>query len=274
MMLLYYYFRIMTIFLYFVPFEVIDFISMIVGNIIFLSNNWRVKSISDNLKRIGIENFDVKKVFINMTRNHLDLLKFYYMNKNYLLKLTDFSEVSLKEIQNDKYVLVTAHYGNWELGGMIFGFLVEKSVTVAEFEGVGEKRYEILKRFRGRTGMKVLPLDDLSTGAKIEELIQKGYIPVLLFDRDINKTGSLSDFGKSKVYIPKGPFYFSKKYSRKILFAVIYYEKNERFRYKVKSYEIERDENLRKYANNGLNKLYEVIENKPEEWFAFSMRWE
>lgn len=273
-MFLYYYFRIMSVFLFFVPFEVIDLISLVIGNIIFLSKNWRVKSISDNLIRIGIENFDVKEVFINMTRNHLDLLKFYYTDKNYLFQITDCSEVDLEEIQKGKYILVTAHYGNWELAGMLFGFLVKKSVTVAELEGVGEKRYEILKRFRGRTGMKVLPLEETSTGALLEDHIQKGYIPVLLFDRDINKSGSLSEFGKAKVFIPKGPFYFSKKYSRKILLGVFFYEKNKRYRYKIRASEIERDENLRRYSNNGLNALYKVIENKPEEWFAFSMRWE
>lgn len=273
-MITYYYFRVMSIFLYFVPYEVIDFFSFVIGNLIYFSNNWRVESIKKNLNRIGIFDFNLKEIFVNMVRNHFDLLKSYYLKQEYLLKITDLSNVDLVRLKNDKYILITAHYGNWELAGIIFGYLVKNTVSVAELKGVGEKRYKALLRFRNLTGMKIFPLEDPKTIIKLEEHLQKGYIPVLLFDRDITKTGTLCDFGNSKVFIPKGPFYFGKKFSKDIMFGTFFYIKNRRYRYFALIKEVERDENLKRYAENGLKVLFDVIKRKPEEWFAFSMRWE
>ncbi len=274
MMLVYYYFRIMSLFLYFIPFEIIDFISFFVGNLIYISNNWRIKSIRENLLKIGITDFNLRKIFINMVRNHLDLLKFYFDKRKKLLQITDLENVDLERLKKDKYILLTAHYGNWELAGAFFGSLVKKTVSVAEFKGVGDIRYKTLLKFRSRTGMRILPLEELSTVFEIEKYIEKGYITVLLFDRDINDTGMLCEIDGVKLYIPKGPFYFSKKFDLDILLGVFFYVKNKKYRYSVKLVKIDRVENLKKYAENGLKELKKIIQGNPEEWFAFLVRWE
>ena len=271
---MYLYFKLMTVIMPFISFTVIDFISEIIGMMIYLSNNWRIKAIDDNLKAIGAKNYKTEKIFVNMVKNHFELLKMYRMTKNELNRLTEVTQSGdIRKHDKDSFIL-TGHCGNWDAAPQLVFASGMKSCTIAEYKNVGKEMYKILEMFRGRRGMLVFPLEDISTPIKLRDSYKDGYTPFLVIDRDITKTGVSVKVGSRNLKIPKGPFFFAKKFNSKIVTGAFFRNKSERFRFKIVLDEIGRIESVEEGAQKSIDSLFEIIKTEPEQWFAFDLNWE
>jgi len=127
---------------------------------------------------------------------------------------------------------------------------------------------------RGKTGMKVLRLEDKFVAVKMERYIKKGYSPVLLIDRDITDSGLSLKFGIANASVPKGAYYFSKRYGIPILIASYVRIKNPRYRYKVICAIENPVQNRKEASESVISKFIEIVKQYPNEWTAFDMRWE
>jgi KDO2-lipid IV(A) lauroyltransferase len=83
-------------------------------------------------------------------------------------------------------VVISAHYGNFELGGYLMGLFGFPTHTVARQL---DNRYldAFINRFRGRTGQFMLP--KRGSGAEIKQLLDAGGILTLLGDQSAGKKG-------------------------------------------------------------------------------------
>jgi Kdo2-lipid IVA lauroyltransferase/acyltransferase len=83
-------------------------------------------------------------------------------------------------------VVISAHYGNFELGGYLMGLFGFPTYTVARQL---DNRYidAFINRFRGRTGQYMLP--KRGSGSEIKELLDSGGILTLLGDQSAGKKG-------------------------------------------------------------------------------------
>lgn len=83
-------------------------------------------------------------------------------------------------------VVISAHYGNFELGGYLMGLFGFPTYTVAREL---DNRYldAFVNRFRGRTGQFMLP--KRGSGSEIKQLLDSGGILTLLGDQSAGKKG-------------------------------------------------------------------------------------
>ena len=179
--------RLLTVFLPFIPFYVTDTAAIIIGNIMFVLRNWRIEAVQNNMSRLGIKGGDPKNTFIYQTIALLEFFRAYYTDFRYIRSKT--SEPDLSEIRMDeKFVLLSAHFGCWELAGVYVSKVLGHTFTVAESAGTGMQHYKLYEKLRSVTGMGILRLENKTLAREIQGLIDRAYRPVLMCDRDFTHT--------------------------------------------------------------------------------------
>ncbi|MGE3062205.1 MAG: lysophospholipid acyltransferase family protein [bacterium] len=258
----------------FLSFTIIDILSEMIGSMLYYSHNWRVNAIEENLKSVGAENFRTRMIFVNMAKNHFELLKLYRMSNKKLKEITEIDAfIQLEQYKKNTFVL-TGHFGNWEVAPNYVSVAGMKACTIAEFKNVGEKMYRILELFRGRYGMIVYPLEDSSTILKLRDRYNEGYTPFLLIDRDITKTGIPVKAGSRILMIPKGPFFMAKKFGSRIVIGAFVRNNSKKYRFRIVLKDLGKTDSVETGAQKSINSLLEMIRMYPEQWFAFDLNWE
>jgi KDO2-lipid IV(A) lauroyltransferase len=88
-------------------------------------------------------------------------------------------------------VVISAHYGNFELGGYLMGLFGFPTYTVArELDNPYLDRW--VNQFRGRTGQYMLP--KRGSGSEIKQVLDAGGILTLLGDQSAGKKGCWVEF--------------------------------------------------------------------------------
>jgi lauroyl/myristoyl acyltransferase len=103
-------------------------------------------------------------------------------------------------------LMLTAHYGNWELGG---AFIASMGIAVnAVVRPVPAPALErIFQYFREQRGLKVIPLDHAGTG--ILKALKRGEAVALVGDRDFTGNGTPRAFFGREVSLPRGAAWFA-----------------------------------------------------------------
>jgi len=99
-------------------------------------------------------------------------------------------------------VLVSAHFGNWELGGLVLS-LLGHSVTTA-FRPMGSRRLDrLFERARQARGFSALPLGRAAEG--LRATLRQGGVVALLADRDFSPHTHPVPFFGAPANLPRGP---------------------------------------------------------------------
>ena len=103
-------------------------------------------------------------------------------------------------------IMLTAHYGNWELGG---AFIASMGISVnAVVRPVPSPALErVFQYFREQRGLKVIPLDRAGTG--ILKALKRGEAVALVGDRDFSGNGHPHAFFGRTASLPRGAAWFS-----------------------------------------------------------------
>lgn len=220
-----------------------------------------------------------KKCYINLVYTLADFIKNQGASKEEVLDKVSFEnsvvlENALKE--NKKIIIVTAHYGNWELLSLsIAAKFTPLSIVGRDLDsGVMNT---ILTKNREQFDIELLSKSGAMKGM-VKSL--KSNRPVgLLVDQNTKDTeGILIDFfGKKARHTPSVAI-LAKKFDAVIIPAFIQtYDKKD---YVVKFFEpisIEnsdnKEEDIRKCVQAQADITQKIIEDKPEEWFWLHQRW-
>lgn len=220
-----------------------------------------------------------KKCYTNLVYTLADFIKNQGASKEEVLDKVSFEnsvvlENALKE--NKKIIIVTAHYGNWELLSLsIAAKFTPLSIVGRDLDsGVMNT---ILTKNREQFDIELLSKSGAMKGM-VKSL--KSNRPVgLLVDQNTKDTeGILIDFfGKKARHTPSVAI-LAKKFDAVIIPAFIQtYDKKD---YVVKFFEpisIEnsdnKEEDIRKCVQAQADITQKIIEDKPEEWFWLHQRW-
>ena len=103
-------------------------------------------------------------------------------------------------------IMLTAHYGNWELGG---AFIASMGISVnAVVRPVPSPALErVFQYFREQRGLKVIPLAHAGTG--ILKALKRGEAVALVGDRDFTGNGHPHAFFGRTASLPRGAAWFS-----------------------------------------------------------------
>ncbi len=103
-------------------------------------------------------------------------------------------------------IMLTAHYGNWELGG---AFIASMGIPIhAVVRPVPSPSLErIFNFFRSQRGLRVIPLDHAAIG--IAKVLKRGEVVALVGDRDFTGNGRPGKFFGRETSLPRGAAWFA-----------------------------------------------------------------
>jgi KDO2-lipid IV(A) lauroyltransferase len=181
--------------------------------------------------------------------------------------------------RGERLILMTAHLGNWELGGVILG---KEDLPVAivyvpdQFE-VAEQFRALLRGMGNLTEIPIRPDSQLAS-LPVLRAFSEGRMVALQGDRDFNDRGQLFDFFGAPASFPTGPFHLARMTGAKIWPTFIVYAADLRFVVEYgEAIEVERggdrDAAVRAAMARWVAILEDAVRRHPTQWHAFYDFW-
>lgn len=215
-----------------------------------------------------------RQLFRNYSKYLVDYGRFSGMSKRKVLERIVYFDGkenldnALK--MNSGLILLTAHLGNWELGGIFFGsYGIETNVITLPDRNAEIDR--VRRWYREQFNVKTITIDESSLSVvEVINALNKKEIVAMLIDRYDKRVNSVTvDFFGRPAYFPLGPFILSRLTSAPIVVAFVVREKNG-YRGIVKEPFVvtRRDEEI-KMLRSVVKILEEYVILYPDQWFNF-----
>lgn len=221
----------------------------------------------------------IKSTYLNLMLLMVDFIKNQGISKEKLLEKVNFeNEKILTEAlnHNEKIILVTGHYGNWELVPLAI------AAKFGPLTGVGrkldsEKMDKILNQNREQFNIEML--DKKGAMKEMIAVLKKNRMLGLLVDQNTSeKEGVLVDFFEKPVRHTPAAAILSKRFDARIIPAFI--TTNDYQNYTITFYEAFKTEKSEDNEQDILRSVQKqakitekVIRQKPQEWFWLHKRW-
>lgn len=221
----------------------------------------------------------IKDSYLNLLLSLIDFVKNQGISKEALLQKVTFENESILNNalhSNKKVILITGHYGNWELVSLSI------SARFGPMTIIGRKLDSdvmdiILKQNREQFGIEIL--DKKGAMKAMINVVKEGRMLGLLVDQNTSENeGILVDFFEKPVKHTPSAAILGRRFGALIIPVFITTEDHQR--YKMTFYEpiiTEKSDNKDKDILDSVQKqakiTEEVIRKKPEEWFWLHQRW-
>jgi KDO2-lipid IV(A) lauroyltransferase len=174
-------------------------------------------------------------------------------------------------------VLLSAHFGNWELSALAFAKKYPVALIVAKQSN--DFVDTMIESFRSKEGFNVLNFrrDDKMSFRQIIKVLRKNQILAILGDQDAGHKGIFLPFMGRLASTPRGPAFFALRGGSPIITAFGICQKDGSMKMKLEELQIPNsgdEEKDMEIINSIYNKrLEEVIRDNPDQWFWFHRRW-
>jgi len=221
----------------------------------------------------------IKKCYKNLIYNLADFVKNQGISKEELAKKVEFkNEKILIDALNkkEKIILITAHYGNWELLPLAIAAFFSPIVIVGR--SLDSKiMNEILKKNREQYNIKLLDKKGAMKGL-IKELKNNRIVGLLVDQNTAENEGILINFFEKLARHTPTASLLAKKFNAKIIPVFIHSDNYEKyiitFYQPIKYNNTENSqEEIKKCTQAQASITEKVIRQKPDEWFWFHKRW-
>ena len=193
--------------------------------------------------------------------------------------VTGYSRIVEGRLAGKGVVLLTAHLGNWEIGGLMLAQVRQPIHVVLVpdiFPGVEQER----RRLHARSGVTEIRVDK-SIGPTLAVLraLSKNGIVAMQGDRDFDNTGVALPFFGREAYFPRGPLRVAMASGATVLPAFIVRAPDGRYRAIVEEpLPIEtagdRDAALRVNLRRYIAILERYVREYPDQWYCFYPFWD
>jgi KDO2-lipid IV(A) lauroyltransferase len=243
-------------------------------------------NVEDNLSHIFADPVMIKnsakEVFINYGLYLADWAKLIAIDSKEVL--SRFSVIEGNETFREAHkkgkgiILLAAHLGNWELGGLFFGSsgLPINIITARdEVNEIANSRAAV----RVLHNVKTITIDDAPFFfIDIVNALRRNEIVAMLIDRYERKNGVLIDFFGKPAYFPPGPVLLARSTGCAVLPAFTVMEGNGSYKTAVgSSIEMEFSDDKDKDVYVNLKKIVSIFEQYirkyPNQWYNFSPVW-
>ncbi|MDD5454683.1 MAG: lysophospholipid acyltransferase family protein [Candidatus Ratteibacteria bacterium] len=269
-------------------------IGLRVSDMYFLFHNKNRKAVLSNFDKIPLgknKHEAARTMFHNFSKSLADFLFISQLDKNNWrnwVKTIDEKKFDEAYRQKKGVIALTAHIGNWELGGIILslmGYPISAIVLPQKNRAVND----IFFKQRLEKGLKPIFLgQSLIEGVR---KLRKGEVLAIVGDRNIGFSKSIRDktpnktmgvevnfFGR-KVYFPKGPAILAYWTQALILPGFTVRDNDDKYTlYFENPIQIERCKNKEEFIKINTQKIASVIEkyvrHYPEQWCVFEEVWQ
>jgi KDO2-lipid IV(A) lauroyltransferase len=215
-----------------------------------------------------------KRLFRNYAEYLVDYGRFTNLNSRQVLgKIIDFEGKDNLDLAlgiGKGLILLTAHLGNWELGGIFFGTYGIRS-NVVTLPDKDPRIDDIRRWYRDKHGVNTITIGD-SPFSMIDMVraLNKQEIIAMLVDRPNELVDCVAvDFFNKSVQFPRGPFILSRITGAPIVAAFVVKGKNG-YRGIVEKPLMIKDEKDEGEALKGIVKTLEkYIIMYPDQWYNF-----
>jgi lauroyl/myristoyl acyltransferase len=267
------------------PLKVAYWLATSVSDLRYLFAYQDRKIVTENLRSI----FDTKseeeiaKIRIHLFRNFakylVDFFRFEKINHDYIKKYVKIENSCYLDEARDAgkgAILVTAHLGNWELGGVVIALSGYPLAAVA----LPHKDKKVNKFFnsqRQSRGLRVIPLGNAARES-LEVLKNKQFL-ALVGDRNFNEAGVVTDFFGKDSSFPQGPAVFSLRTGAKIIPGFMIRNYDDTFTLRLeKPLEVLETNDKAKDIRNIINQYVAIFEDYirkyPDQWYMFRRFWQ
>lgn len=185
-------------------------------------------------------------------------------------------EELLEKYKNTGAILVSCHFGNWELAGAVISARGHKLSALA-YKQKNDKIHKFMHKTRTSCGMKVVYHRD--SMRPLLATLKQGEFIAFLADQNTNlERGIFVDFFGKKAIAVDLPAKLAVKMKKPILFFYACYDKNDRLYHmeleELKSdHELNEKNDIEKLVRKYTNKIETTICRYPEHYLWFHKRW-
>ena len=241
-------------------------------------------NVKKNLKVIFPEksNREIRRIRITMARNFakylVDFFRFEKLDKEYIKKNIRVENVNYfdEAISKGKGVIVlSAHLGNWELGGVAVALLGYPFWIVA-LPHKEKKVNDFFDFQRQSKGIKVIPLG--KAARKSLDILKENGLLALAADRDFTGKGVIMDFFGKPAIFPEGPAALSLKTGASIVPGFMLRNPDDTFTLRIeKSIEFapkgNKEEDKKELMKQYIKIFEAYIRKYPDQWYMFRRFW-
>lgn len=168
-------------------------------------------------------------------------------------------------------LVVTAHFGNWELGGGVLAALGYRVHAVVQQQRL--RRLEnLLARQRERRGLHLIPVGAAARGSL--RALRAGDLVALLVDRDFTHHRERRAFFGRPAWLPRGAGWLAMKTGAPIVPAFVLRQEDDTFLLRLHRPILPEEEGS---AEKIMQRVREVLEQeigeRPHQWFVFHDFW-
>lgn len=268
----------------YLPLKIAYKIAIFISDLHFVFADKDRRAVKENLKVIFPEKSDreIKGIRLRMERNFAkyltDFFRFSKLDMKYIkrnIKIENIHYLDEALSKGRGVIALTAHLGNWELGGVVVALLGYSLWAVALPHK--DKRVDNFFNFqRESKGMKVIPL-----GRAVRQslnVLKENAILALVGDRDFTEKGMVLDFFGKPTFLPEGPAAFSLKTQAPIVPGFMVRNKDDSFTLKFeKPIEFtagsDKNNNLRELIKQCKIIIEGYIRKYPDQWYMFRKFW-
>jgi lauroyl/myristoyl acyltransferase len=174
-------------------------------------------------------------------------------------------------------LLVSAHFGNWDMAGAILARQYAVSAVAETFSD--EQLNQLLQDQRREKGIGIIPLE--SSMRPILRILQQNQIAAIIVDRPMpaNQGTEITFFGR-KTYVPGGPAALALKSGAAIVPAFVWYGHHNEFYirafkpiYPKQVNNTERAAEISRLTQCVYDVLEIMIREWPTQWYMFRQFW-
>ncbi len=242
------------------------------------------RSVTGNLKAIFPQKSgkEIAAIRIWMFRNFakylVDFFRFQNLDKEYIrsnikIENIDYFDQALKKGKG--VIILTAHLGNWELGGVVIALLGYPLWAVV----LPHRHQQVNKFFNFQRESKGIGIIELGKAVRLSlNVLKQNKALALVGDRDFTETGIALDFFGKPTLFPEGPAAFALKTGAAIVPGFMFRNRDDTFTLKIeKPLEFVatgdkiQDETQIILKYKGIFEDY--IKRFPDQWYMFRQFW-
>ena len=266
------------------PYDVLLFVGKIFGHLYYLLvKKQRERAVAQMMPALNVSEAEarklVRKSFINLARNMLDILYMPNLNEKNLseyIEIENLERMRTALLGGQGVVVLTGHIGTWEWLSAAFSLNGMPVTAIAKLQPNAEYS-RVLDDLRATIHVEIFNrgTNELRAAGRA---LKDGKILGFLADQDAGPGGAFIKFLGKTASTPMGPAVFARRFNAPVLPAFII--RKEDGRHLVKIGEIMRfedtgdtDADLLRFTEKMTKILEEVIRENPTQWLWFQKRW-
>jgi Lauroyl/myristoyl acyltransferase len=245
----------------------------------------RKKTVFGNLRSVfpNYSETQIKKIAFNSYKSFaitiIEILNIPYLSKEEVLNTVVFENTDLllkKYNERNGVILLTAHFGNWELSALSLGMRLNIPISIIVKTQRNNFVSDWLNNMRSKYGNKIVNLG-ISIRQIYTELKAKNII-ALVGDQRASRESLRMDFLGISTTVYEGPAVLSLKTNAPIIVGIPVRQKN--YTYKISFVEVNRDNlpldnegRIKELTRRHINILEDYINEYPDQWLWMHKRW-